>query len=756
MSKSRTNLLLSAVVTLALSSVAGAQSWNGSIDTAWATAGNWSTNTVPVSGSAVMLPTGVPSTIAGSGAFATLQIDSSAAYSINASLTGDAGGSITVPGTNTAAHTFTSAVTWAGSASVTNNSVGLLTMLANNIPNVAGNTLTFGGSGDITINNVALSSNSAGGVVKNGAGTLNLGSASNSGITGGFSLNGGTVITAGQDGVGNRQLNLSNVTLRMDRSNPNSQYTGVDIQNNSTLWFTQTNQWQFGANSPATPSLNKLTSSSNNNPTLTIRAQTTALASTSAQMLMYLNMTEFRGTIDLQDNLQFRLRERGAATSAAAGSAGTAFVLGSGILTPRFVVERPIVDLLTGKAIPTKLGSLSGSASGARMQGARNALTAGSWGTEFEVGALNTSTSYAGIIEEGDSKSATSPVAAGHQGFAALRKVGTGTLTLTNTTNNYKGGTIIIGGTLAVAGDGSLGAAYDGSLVAFSYNGLATTTGSPTITISAPATGPTAVGSVTVGASGYFDIPDATAGTGYIANPTVTITGLSDVNLANGVLATARVKGLVTLDGGTLRTDSSFTTSRAVNVTANNGGINTNGNVLTLAGNLNGSGNFTKSGLGTLYINSASSLGGSTTVVAGTLGGTGSLNASAVVVNSGAAIAPGNSIGPFSVGSATIGGTLQVEYNGTSIDLLNVLGSLDISTAKVDFDSLGAAPVTPLIFASYGTLVSGAPFASVIDLPSGTSIDYNYQGLNKIALVPEPATLSVLAAVTLMSLRRRR
>jgi len=43
------------------------------------------------------------------------------------------------------------------------------------------------------------------------------------------------------------------------------------------------------------------------------------------------------------------------------------------------------------------------------------------------------------------------------------------------------------------------------------------------------------------------------------------------------------------------------------------------------------------------------------------------------------------------------------------------------------------------VFASYGTLVG--EFAAVKNLPPGMSIEYNYNGLNQIVVVPEPATL---------------
>lgn len=155
----------------------------------------------------------------------------------------------------------------------------------------------------------------------------------------------------------------------------------------------------------------------------------------------------------------------------------------------------------------------------------------------------------------------------------------------------------------------------------------------------------------------------------------------------------------------------------------------------------------------------------------GTLGGTGSITAD-VVVNPGGTLAPGASVGTFTVGSADIDGTLRVEYDGNldTIDRLDMTGALDITNATADFDNLTVALLNggPHIFATYGSL-TGTQFASVLDLPAGYSINYAYLG-NQIALVsagsgsslgrggavPEPGAivLAMVAALGLMFARR--
>jgi autotransporter-associated beta strand protein len=141
---------------------------------------------------------------------------------------------------------------------------------------------------------------------------------------------------------------------------------------------------------------------------------------------------------------------------------------------------------------------------------------------------------------------------------------------------------------------------------------------------------------------------------------------------------------------------------------------------------------------GKLVVNSMySGIGAFTVNSAATLAGNGSIS-TAVTVNAGGVLAPGTSIGTLTVGSADIDGKLQIEYDGaaSTIDRLAVTGTLDIANATLDFDKIGAAALTggPHVFATYGSLV-GTSFSSVLELPAGYSINYNYLGANQIALI---------------------
>lgn len=175
---------------------------------------------------------------------------------------------------------------------------------------------------------------------------------------------------------------------------------------------------------------------------------------------------------------------------------------------------------------------------------------------------------------------------------------------------------------------------------------------------------------------------------------------------------------------------------------------------------------------GGLVVNGVHFGGDAYTVASGAfLAGTGTIDAP-VTIDAGGFLAPGNSIGTFNfLSNVTVLGTLDIELvdpgagsaNG-SIDLLHVAGILDISQATVDFTFLSAntnADDYHFIFATYGSLITNTGgFASIVDLPTGYEIVYDFNG-NSIALViPEPSTWALLAigfaAVGVLSRRRRR
>lgn len=110
-------------------------------------------------------------------------------------------------------------------------------------------------------------------------------------------------------------------------------------------------------------------------------------------------------------------------------------------------------------------------------------------------------------------------------------------------------------------------------------------------------------------------------------------------------------------------------------------------------------------------------------------------------------------VGNLSLAAFGSVGVLDIDVVSGVADVVTVTGALDITGATLHTDFSGAASFTPLVIATYGTLTG--TFAVVQGLPPGWSIDYHYQSLNQIALVPEPSTL-VLAGIGMAGLLARR
>ncbi len=334
-------------------------------------------------------------------------------------------------------------------------------------------------------------------------------------------------------------------------------------------------------------------------------------------------------------------------------------------------------------------------------------------------------------------------------GATNLAKTASGTTTLTGT-NTYTGTTTVSAGTLEITNNSGLGTTAAGTTV---DSGAALQLSNNV-----------SIGAETLGLSG---------------------SGVSNTGALRSVSGSNSFAGAITLGSASrINSDSgSLTLSGNIDGAAQNLTIGGAGNTTISGAIATTTGTLTKDGAGTLTLSGTSTYTGATTVSAGSmlvngvlsgtsgttvssgalLGGTGSIT-NGVSVLAGGTLSPGASIESLGLGSLDLDGSLLIEWDTTAspnIDFLNIAGTLNLgSNSSVTFTNLGAGSLdlnTPYIFASYGAGGLTGTFNSVNLLPSGFTLDYNYGGLNQIAIVPEPSSLliSILLSIP-MVLRRKR
>ena len=196
----------------------------------------------------------------------------------------------------------------------------------------------------------------------------------------------------------------------------------------------------------------------------------------------------------------------------------------------------------------------------------------------------------------------------------------------------------------------------------------------------------------------------------------------------------------------------SFTATASPNFLENSGartvtftGTNTGNNTFGMAiGESGGKTSVIKNGTGTWVLGGSNSYTGTTSVNAGTLKVSGILNASSavtvlssatltgngavkgtVVINSGATIAPGDSVGTLTTGSITLSGTYACEIDGAVADRITSTGDLTISSsATLAFSILNAPTLYSYVIASWGGVLSGT-FSNVTGKPVGYDLVYD-------------------------------
>jgi hypothetical protein len=144
----------------------------------------------------------------------------------------------------------------------------------------------------------------------------------------------------------------------------------------------------------------------------------------------------------------------------------------------------------------------------------------------------------------------------------------------------------------------------------------------------------------------------------------------------------------------------------------------------------------------------------------GTLAGDAGTITGNVLVGGGGLIAPGNDIGPGYIGALSIlgnldlsqqgGGRIDIDLAGSSADQISVGGILDTTNATLHFDFTTPVAYGAYVIANYGSLVG--TFATVEGLPAFWTLDYNYLGLQQIAVyaIPEIDPNSLGSALALV------
>jgi fibronectin-binding autotransporter adhesin len=299
-----------------------------------------------------------------------------------------------------------------------------------------------------------------------------------------------------------------------------------------------------------------------------------------------------------------------------------------------------------------------------------------------------------------------------------------------------------------------------GSL-AFHNSGLGVAAGTITVTANPTATYPTSL-----------QLMESTT-------PTTNIDLIKNLSFTGGRIYCYR--GYLTLHGGFVLND--FATEIHVFKDSNYS------NILTLADPVKGTGGITKTGGGTLTLQAVNTYSGNTTIngnklilgdsasianspVINVLGATSTFDVSAVTGGftlagtqtlkgrgavtgnvhtvSGSQLAPGESVGSLAInGNLSLDGTLAIEYDGATIDLLAVTGDIDLDGGLFSFSQYGAALTEQsYVFLTYTGTRTGTASGTI---PAGYDVKYDDVAKTISLIVPEPSTF-VLLAVGLMSL----
>jgi T5SS/PEP-CTERM-associated repeat protein/autotransporter-associated beta strand protein len=783
---------------LELGGPAVAQStWNNPAGGDWSAGANWEGGTAPTSGATTALVFGSAATQ--SATYTATNNIGTAAFDLNSLTFNNASGTVTLAG---------NALNFTGTNPMITQSGAGAAVVGQAVTLGAATTVAGTGAGGVTL----------GGAVTGGANDLIKTSTGPLTLAGGGTLNqlsvraGAVSVTAGTLALTN-PTNADNSSSGLQLGSAAGQTVSFTASGGATVNVTENIYVADAAGTTGTLTVSGagtvLNSTSNmsgrlgvgNSGTGTLNVTNGATVNTN--MLFAARLAGGTGTV-LVDGAGSDLH---AATQLSFGSAGlgTLTVQNGGL-------ARADNQINIGRAIGAGISGV------VTVTGAGSRLTAGA---DFADGLINIGAQGPGTLTVQNGATVTSGSAArAGQIVVANAANSSGTL------NVQSGGVATVNGsqftavstgtqaTLAVTGAGSRlqvtnqlilsgGTATPGTTTLDVTGGGAVTSGSSIFL--APAAG--GIATVTVGGAGSTLATTAllilggsfdTAG-----NPLPGGTG--SLSVANGGAASASVAAILfsssTINvnaGGALTVgvlaDASPTNTGAV-TTAAGGTINITSGGDIFRGVISGGGSLTKSGTATQALAGANTYSGGTTVSGGglfvtnttgsgtgtgpvtvngtgILGGTGAIGG-AVTIASGGAVAPGTSVGTLNVAGMTWqgGGRYDFEFTGTTGDLVNGTGALDLSGLSptspfginiVSTDPALTTPQTYTIATFAGGVTGFTPSAAQFTftgflVPGSASVALAGNSLQlTFTPVPEPAHALLLCAAAAGGVRWRR
>lgn len=504
-----------------------------------------------------------------------------------------------------------SPLTLGAAQSWTNNASSLFTA-SSSITN-GGNLLTVDGSGNTTLSGLIAG---AGGITKTGNGTLTL-SGVNTSYSGTTTVNGGLLTS---------NPATSGVGLTSFGTGP------IVIGSSGTLQLTGSN----GQASPSSYYVSGYTNTVSGSGTLQLLGRSSSFSVNYSG-----DLSGFTGMVS------------------ATAAANTYVGIGSSTNPSLSITGSNAKFVVSGAGTFVGVLGASGTIALGELSGNGNIWSSRSFNTTWEIGNLSTSSTFSGGMRDNATP-----------GISSLRKVGSGTLTLSGS-NSYTGATSVVGGVLQLGSETALSASTAVTVGGGTLDMQGVNETVSTVTL----TSGSIIGSGTLTATTY------SLGGGSLGVPL----GAGTLNVtANAALNTTAAVTTVNLNSGTLTLGSGgrFTSSSVAVTGSSGGGLTLGGNETfgslggaarialgsntltvgganttgTYSGIMSGAGNLTKDGTGTLTLSGTNTYSGTTTINGGLL--TSPTN-------------PTNTVGLTSFGASAIvigsSGTLQLTgWNGQS------------------------------------------------------------------------------------------